>query len=139
MTRAELDQLPEYSLSLPTFELHEGKLIGCKKWKRKTVDGWAIGEAVLDGQEVLITWTAWVEPPAELRRLRKANGVAMSHVQDLIKDMAGKLRERARDGSLLGEQIDTEEDDAAIVAAYYMGIMDSNEAHRKSMAVLEAL
>jgi hypothetical protein len=58
ITQAELDALPDYSRSLPTFGLHDGQMIGCRMWKRRAADGWMIGKASreLAGGWVRIEW-----------------------------------------------------------------------------------
>lgn len=45
ITQEEFDALRDYSRSLPTFGLANGRLIGCQMWKRKAADGWMIGRA----------------------------------------------------------------------------------------------
>lgn len=51
LTQKELDNLPDYSISLPT-----GKTTG-KQWKRKHGNGWIMGEyGKIDGDDILIHW-----------------------------------------------------------------------------------
>jgi hypothetical protein len=45
ITQEEFDALRDYSRSLPTFGVANGRLVGCRRWKRRTADGWLIGQA----------------------------------------------------------------------------------------------
>ena len=44
----------------------------------------------------------------------------MSHKQDVIKKMADDIREKIVGGTLFGEQVDFENNDMVLVAAYNM-------------------
>ena len=53
----EFDDLPEYSASLPTWgKYDDGRLLGTAEWKRKTKEGWILGRATLEGDDVQIDW-----------------------------------------------------------------------------------
>lgn len=95
--KAELEGLPEYSRSLPTWNLYEGKVLGVRKWKRKTPDGWMIGEITTEGNDITIHWSNVPQVKPERLRLWRCE-----HTASAYTDQFG----HPHDGYIVNDEVD---------------------------------
>jgi hypothetical protein len=95
--KAELAGLPEYSLSLPTWTMHDGKVLGVRRWKRRTPTGWLIGEITIVGEDITLHWSTVPKFKPERLRLWRTNFSGSAY-----KDQFG----RGHEGHIVVEEVD---------------------------------
>jgi hypothetical protein len=90
MSTEELEKLPEYSRSVPTFSKLGGELLGVRRWRRKIDSdssehaGWWIGEAFVgEGSYITIKWSKVVNMNSEAKQLIAA-ALELKRINDEI-------------------------------------------------------